>query len=126
MEYSFETFKELKDLVVKNGDVLTVTMEGLRDAQGAAKIGKFVITGIQDSLAKQGLKTFPKELPMFQHECVRVYSDGTAVSKLFSAMVEVSNWDYLDENYESDQLIRETVNNEAQDALTQIRQIVCN
>lgn len=126
MEYSFKTFKELKELVVKNGDVLTVTMGNLRDAHGAAKIGKFVIAGIQDSLAKLGLKTFPKELPMFQYECVRVYSDGTAVSKLFSAMLEVSNWDYLDANHEADQLIRETVNNEAQEALIQIRQIVCN
>lgn len=128
MEYTFSTFKELKKIVENNGDVLTVTMESLRDAQGAQKLGKYVISGIRDSLAKKGLKTFPEELPLFQSECVRVYSDGTAISKLFSAILDVQNWDYLDDNYEADQLIREVVSKDAlaTETLNSIRQLVCN
>lgn len=123
---NFKTFKELKELVENNGNLITVSIKSLRDAQGANKLGKFVIEGIQDSLAKQGLSTFPKELPLLQSECVRIYSNGTAVSKLFDAVTNIQNWDHLNDNYESDQFIRETINNDAQATLNKIKQLVCS
>ena len=125
MKNEFRSFKQLKELVSDSGDVLTVTMEDLRDAQGAAKLGKYVVQGIRDSLSKQGLKCFPRELPLFQSECVRIYTDGTPISKLYDAMMDVENWDRMEENFEADSLIRETVNNEAHAVISQIKQMVC-
>jgi hypothetical protein len=41
----------LKEAVEKNGNVLTVTMEQLRDAYGAAKLGVHIRDAISSTLA---------------------------------------------------------------------------
>jgi hypothetical protein len=76
------TWTEIKERVEKNGNVLTLTMEELRDACGAAKLGVHVRAEISSTLAGMGLGHIPQELPTYQHELVRLYKNGTPVGDL--------------------------------------------
>jgi uncharacterized circularly permuted ATP-grasp superfamily protein len=76
------TWDQIKDDVEKNGNVLTVTMEQLRDAHGTAKLGVHVREEIHRTLAGMGLGHVPRELPSYQHEQVRIFKNGTPVGDL--------------------------------------------
>lgn len=78
---------EIKDDVEKNGNVLTLTMESLRDAHGAAKLGVHVRKEISSTLAGMGLGHIPQELPNYQHELVRVYKNGTVIGDLIATVL---------------------------------------
>jgi hypothetical protein len=74
------TWDEIKVAVEKNNNVLTVAMETLRDAHGAEKLGVHVRAQIIAALAGMGLGHIPKdELPLYQHEPVRLYKKGSPV-----------------------------------------------
>lgn len=77
----------IKDAVEKNGDVKTVTMEELRNAHGAAKLGVHVRDTISSTLAGMGLGHIPEVLPTYQHELVRLYKRGTPVGDLISIVL---------------------------------------
>jgi len=49
------SWNEIKESVEKNGNLLTVTMEQLRDAHGTAKLGMHVRADISSALAGIGL-----------------------------------------------------------------------
>lgn len=78
---------EIKDAVEKNGNLLTVTMEQLRDAHGAGKLGVHVRAEISSALAGMGLGHIPQELPSYQHEQVRLYKNGTSVGELINTVL---------------------------------------
>ncbi len=80
-------WNEIKDAVEKNGNVLTFTMEHLRDAHGAAKLGVHVRTDISSALAGMGLGHVPQELPSYQHELVRLYKNGTPIGELIATVL---------------------------------------
>ena len=71
-------WNSIKENVEKNGNILTVTMEDLREAQGVAKLGIHVRAEISKTLAGMGLGHVPQELPSYQHELVRLYKRGTS------------------------------------------------
>ncbi len=73
-------WNKIKEAVENNGNVLTVTMEQLRDVHGAGKLGKYVKADISSALAGLGLGHVPPELPGYQHELVRLYKMGTQVA----------------------------------------------
>jgi len=73
------TWDEIKNNVESNGNVLTVTMEQLREAHGAGKLGVHVKSEISKALAGIGLGHVPQDLPAYQHEQVRLYKRGTDV-----------------------------------------------
>jgi len=81
------SWNEIKEDVEKNGNVKTVTMEQLRDAQGAAKLGVNVRAEISRSLAGMGLGHVPQELPAYQHEQVRLYKNGTPIGDLINTVL---------------------------------------
>jgi hypothetical protein len=81
------SWNEIKNAVEKNGNVLTVTMEKLRDAHGAAKLGVHVRREISSALAGMGLGHVPQELPSYQHELVRLYKNGTPVGELIATVL---------------------------------------
>lgn len=78
---------EIKNDVEVNGNVFTVTMERLRDANGAGKLGVHVRAEISRTLAGMGLGHVPQELPGYQHEHVRLYKRGTKVGELIEAVL---------------------------------------
>ncbi len=81
------SWDEIKDDVVKNGDVLTVTMERLREAHGAGKLGVHVCRQISNDLAGTGLGHIPKDLPSSQDEHVRLYKHGTPIGDLIATVL---------------------------------------
>ncbi len=79
---------EIKAEVEQNGNVLTISMEELRNAAGAAKMGVNVRNGISGTLAGMGLGHIPVELPSYYYEQVRLYKRGTAVGKMIDTILE--------------------------------------
>ena len=77
----------IKGLVETNGDVVTVTMEDLRDAHGSGKLGVHVRAEISRALAGMGLGHVPQELPSYQHEQVRLYKNGTPIGDLIATVL---------------------------------------
>ena len=77
----------IKQEVENNGNVLTVDMETLRNAHGAAKLGVHVRTEISNQLAGIGLGHVPQELPTYQHDLVRLYKKGTPIGELIEMVL---------------------------------------
>jgi hypothetical protein len=78
---------EVKQKVEKNGNVVTLTMEDLRDAHGVARLGVNVRAEISNTLAGMGLGHVPTELPSLQNEQVRVYKKGTSAGELIDTVL---------------------------------------
>jgi len=117
IESTYNTYAELKELVAANGDVLTVKMESLRNVHGAGKLGVHVRAGISGELHKQGLGHFPDELPNYYWDEVRLFTQGTQVSRLIEAARSVGD--------DHDTVIRELVEVDASDTLQKVRELVC-
>ena len=81
------SWDDIKANVENNGNVLTVTMERLRDAHGVAKLGVHVRDNISSELAGIGLGHVPQELPAYQHELVRLFKYGTPVGELIATVL---------------------------------------
>jgi len=77
----------IKQEVENNKNVNTVSMETLREAMGAGKLGVHVRTEISKTLAGMGLGHVPQELPSYQHESVRLYKRGTSVGDLIELVL---------------------------------------
>lgn len=82
-----QDWESIKAAVENNGNVRTVTMETLRNANGAAKLGVHVRTEIISQLAGMGLGHVPKTLPTYQHEPVRLYKRGTPLGDLIETVL---------------------------------------
>ena len=81
------TWDKIKETGEKSGNVCTMTMETLRNAHGAGKLGVNVRGEISQTLAGMGLGHVPQELPSYQHEQVRLYKRGTAVGQLIESVL---------------------------------------
>jgi hypothetical protein len=114
----FKTIAELKEVVVANDNVLTVTMQDLRDAYGALRLGVNVRNDITKRLAGNGLGHYPTHLPAYQHEAVRLFTLGSAVADLIQAA--------LTPGEEHDELLRSKAESEAAMIVEKIRALVCS
>lgn len=80
-------WNEVKEQVEANGNVRTFTMDVLRNAIGAGKLGVNVRAEISQMLAGIGLGHIPVELPSYQHEQVRLYKRGTPIGQLIETVL---------------------------------------
>lgn len=112
-----EDYDELRSRIAEKGDVGTVEMQVLRALGDHGRLGIHVRETISKKLAGLGIAHYPRELPQYQHELVRLYIRGTAMSDLIEAALNVSE--------AADQKLREAVTGEAEKALQAIREIVC-
>ena len=78
------TWDDIKNRVEANGNVLSITMEDLRLAHGAGKLGVNVRSEISSALQGSGLGHVPTELPTYSHELVRLYKFGTPVGQMIA------------------------------------------
>ena len=76
-----------KQQVEANGDVLTVTMEELRNVHGAGKLGRNVCGEISKELVGMGIGHIPEPLPSNQTDLVRLYKRGTQAGGLIEAVL---------------------------------------
>lgn len=112
------SMEELRDLVDAQGGVFTTSMEILRDAYGAGRLGIHVREGIRNSLAGLGLGFHPSPLPDYQDRLVRLYRLGTRVGNLIEAVFEVTP--------ERDEELRQAVGGEEAEILRRVRELVCS
>lgn len=84
------TYDDLPDKVRRDNGVSVVDMGTLRDMEGAGKLGKYVRANISTALGARGLGHFPEELPIYQHESVRVYERATPVGRVVAAVLHPS------------------------------------
>ena len=80
-------WNSIKQDVENNGNVLTVTMEALRNVIGAGKLGIYVRQDISKQLAGMGLGHIPDPLPTYQHEQVRLYKRGTPIGDFIETVL---------------------------------------
>jgi len=81
------SWDEIKQKVEQNGNVVTLTMEELRNAHGAYKLGVNVRAEITNILAGMGLGHIPEVLPTYQNELVRLYKKGTPIGDLITVVL---------------------------------------
>lgn len=108
-------WQEIKQNVESNNNVLTVTMDVLRDANGAKKLGSNVVIEISEALAGIGLGHIPVDLPTYQYEQVRLYKRGTKVGKFIETV--------LNPGEQNDILLTETFSDNAPDYASIIQKI---
>ena len=113
----FRSFEELNELVTRQQGVVTVQMEGLRDALKVKRLGIHVRTQISKRLQGVGLGHFPEPLPLYQDELVRIYKLGSPVAELIQAVLQPSP--------DHDDRIRRAGGGDAETILDQVRAIVC-
>ena len=113
-----DNFKELADEVGQAGGILVCTMERLREAYEAGRLGVHVRSGISDKLEENGLGHLPAELPADQHEEVRLYAKGKVAGKIIEAVLRPSR--------DGDRLLLEVASTDARETLQRVRELVCD
>ena len=77
---------ELLAAVESTDGVHRVSMETLRRLEGRQRVGKHILSSIEDKLKTLGLGHLPKELPNRQQQTVLLYRVGTPASELVQAV----------------------------------------
>ena len=113
----FNTIEDLKKEVIASQNVTTITMEDLRDALGAGRLGKYVRDTLSKELAKNGLGHRPIILPSYQHERVRIYLKGSIIDDIIMAVEDV-------EDEKSDSILRKSSGIDTE-ILNKIRELCC-
>ena len=81
-------WQDLRSAVEKNHGVFRVRMETLRQLEGRQRVGKHILSSIEDKLNTLGIGHLPKELPNRQQQTVLLYRVGTPASVLVDAVRE--------------------------------------
>jgi hypothetical protein len=89
----------------------------LRDAFGGGRLSSGVRAGISRDLLGLGLGHYPKELPDWQDDLVRVYKLGSPIADLIDAVLEPS--------IAHDEELRQAVAGDAAEIVQRIRDLVC-
>lgn len=79
-------WQDLRAAVEQHHGVFRVTMETLRRLEGRQRVGKHILSSIEDKLATIGLGHLPQELPNRQQQSVLLYRVGTPASLLVDAV----------------------------------------
>ncbi|MGW0359221.1 hypothetical protein ACWDXV_33955 [Nocardia nova] len=111
------TYDDLRTKVTGTSGLYVTTMDELKKAHGASKLGVNIRSAISDRLKSEGLGHLPAELPNYQWDPVRLYQLGTPLAKVIAAVIEPSE--------RGDQVLVQVVDSDAQEVLSQIRQLVC-
>lgn len=114
----FNSFDEVESFVQSNRGIATVTMEDLRNAHGVGRLGVHVRRAIASNLASRGLGYWPKELPEYANEQVRLYSLGSRFYECVNDMDDYSE--------EADERLRDTFNTGYEEIIQSIRELVCD
>lgn len=108
----------LRQAVESSGDLLRVTAEDVRRAEGTyGKLGAHVNTKLVQWLENHGIGVMGGELPRYQHQEAVLYRSGTTMAKAIRAVEEPSE--------AGDKVLRQLTSDDgAQDKLERIRGIL--
>lgn len=82
------TWPELLSAVEGNQGIYQVPMETLRQLEGRQRVGKHILSAIDEKLATLGLGHLPEELPNRHQQTVLLYRFGTPASEVIRAIRE--------------------------------------
>ena len=111
----------LRDEVHSSDGVLTVQAWRLRDALGAGRLTERINGQISDALAQRGLGHVPREavdLPTSQYDPVRIYDRTSTIGKVIEAAHNPTD--------ETDEYLREAIDDRAVRILEQVRVLVAD
>lgn len=80
------SWPELLSTVEQNSGVIKVPMATLRQLEGRQRVGKHILSAIEDKLETLGLGHLPEELPNRQQQSVVLYRSGTPAAELIQAV----------------------------------------
>lgn len=111
------TYEALNREVDDEG-IYVVTMDQLRKLHNAPRLGEIVAANISQKLLSEGLGHIPTTLPVDRKAEVRVFRNGTRLSRLVAAVDSPSP--------EGDELLLSVVRDEAADTVARIRELIEN
>lgn len=82
------SWQDLRAAVENHHGVFRIRMEVLRQLEGRQRVGKHILSSIEEKLTTLGLGHLPKELPNRQQQNVLLYRVGTPASVLVDAVRE--------------------------------------
>ncbi len=109
--------QEITDMLAENENMVTLSMEQVRDAWDYGRLGVHVRRQVSNDLRGMGIGHYPRKLPEYQHEPVRLYKLGTPVADLIDAVLHPSE--------DNDAALRQVIAEDAQQILNQVKAIVC-
>lgn len=80
----------IRESVIENGGVKTVTVAELRIAIGKGKMGTHVAQEIKENLGKLNLGHYPENIPTSQNENVLLFDKSNHVNKIIHAVIDPS------------------------------------
>jgi hypothetical protein len=83
------TWASIENLVDAEDGVTTVRAGSLRIALGAGRLTPRINQEISAELDKRGLGHVPEELPLGQHELVRLYRRGSRIGTVIDAVQRI-------------------------------------
>jgi hypothetical protein len=89
--HTFTDWPELLSTVEANSGVIKVPMATLRQLEGRQRVGKHILSAIEEKLSTLGLGHLPEELPNRQQQNVVLYRSGTPVAELITAVRKGAN-----------------------------------
>lgn len=110
--------KDLRTAVEADGDLLRVTAEDIRRAEGTyGKLGSHVNNKLAQWLENNGMGVLGGALPRYQHQEAVLYRAGTTMAKVIEAVEYPSEL--------GDKMLRQVASDDgAQDKLERIRGII--
>lgn len=122
---------DLLTAVEGNEGVHRVTMETLRRLEGRQRVGKHILSSIEEKLKTLGIGHLPQELPNRQQQTVLLYRVGTPASALVQAVQNGLTESPSEEAFDflrrlntlpnpDDVVSREDITGELQDATTAV------
>jgi len=108
---------DVRTSVEAAGGAVTFRAGDLRDAFGGGRLSSGVRAGISRGLLGLGLGHYPKELPDWQDDLVRIYKLGSPIADLIDAVLEPGA--------AHDEELRQAVRGDAAEILQRIRDLVC-
>ena len=112
-------YEQIRDKVVEEGGVTTLSMAELRDAEGAGRLTRGINDRISRALQRLGLGHVPynaEDLSTSQWDEVRIFDRTSPIGKVIDAAHQVG----LDYDIE----LREAVAGEASEMLDKIRAVL--
>lgn len=112
------TKDELVESITNAENLLTLPMAEVRDAWKYGRLGIHVRRQISNELRGMGIGHYPRKLPEYQHEYVRLYKLGTPVSDIIDAVLNPSK--------EHDDELRDLIGGDSRAILDEIKALVCS
>lgn len=100
INHNVTNWPELLSTVENHSGVIKVPMAILRQLEGRQRVGKHILSAIEEKLATLGLGHLPTELPNRQQQSVVLYRSGTPTAELIGALQQGANEPVSDALYE--------------------------